>query len=47
MFSRRILEALACGTLETIAMEKTFKNYCYLVSSKSEMDLLIKRTKTH
>jgi len=40
MFSRRLIEILACGgivvTNNALSVEKYFKDYCYVVSSKQE-----------
>lgn len=49
MFSRRLVEILACGgiviTNNTPAVEKYFKDYCYIVSTKSEAVALFERLK--
>ncbi len=47
MFSRRLVEILACGgivvTNPTIAVERYFKDYCHVVHDKEELLLLVKR----
>ncbi len=47
MFSRRLVEILACGgvavTNPTKAVKKLFKEYCHVVSTKEEMDELFYR----
>ncbi len=47
MFSRRLVEILACGgiavTNPTIAVERYFKDYCHVVHDKEESLLLFKR----
>jgi spore maturation protein CgeB len=47
MFSRRLMEILACGgivvTNPTLAVEKYFKEYCYIVSNKQEANEVLKR----
>ena len=47
MFSRRLVEILACGgvavTNPTKAVDKLFKEYCHVVSTQEEMDELFYR----
>lgn len=49
MFSRRLLEIIACGgiavTNPSPAVEKYFKNFCHVVSNKEEMIELFERLK--
>lgn len=47
MFSRRLVEILACGgvavTNPSMAVERYFKEYCHVVTSKEEADALFQR----
>ena len=49
MFSRRLIEILACGgiaiTNNTKAVEKYFKEYCYVADTKSEMIKIVSNLK--
>ncbi|MDD2368822.1 MAG: glycosyltransferase [Sulfuricurvum sp.] len=49
MFSRRLIEILACGgiavTNPSPAVEKYFKDYCYVVNNADEADKLLERFK--
>ena len=49
MFSRRLVEILACGgiavTNSSLAVDSMFKDYCYIVDNKEEMLALFKRLK--
>lgn len=49
MFSRRVVEVLACGGIlvstPSLAMEKLFKDYCYLVYNEEEAVELFSRLK--
>ena len=49
MFSRRLLEILACGgiavTNPSTSVDNLFKDYCHVVSSKEEMDEFFYRIK--
>lgn len=49
MFSRRLIEILACGgvavTNPSVSVDRLFKEYCHVVSSKEEMDALFYRVK--
>jgi spore maturation protein CgeB len=49
MFSRRLIEIIACGgiavTNPSPAVEKYFKDYCHIVSNKEEMMELFERLK--
>ena len=49
MFSRRLIEILACGgisvTNPSLAVERLFKDYCYTVHSEEEMLELFNRLK--
>lgn len=49
MFSRRLIEIIACGgiavTNPTLAIEKNFKEYSYVVNNREELDELFNRLK--
>ncbi len=49
MYSRRLIEALACGAVivsnPSPAMEKLFKDFCHIVTSREEMMALFERLK--
>ncbi|WP_187646903.1 CgeB family protein [Nitrosophilus labii] len=49
MFSRRLIEILACGgvcvTNPSLAVDKMFKDYCYVVNSKEEFREILVRLK--
>lgn len=49
MYSRRLIEILACGGIvvsnASMAIEKYFKEYCYVVSSAEEAQKIMKRLK--
>ena len=49
MFSRRLIEIIACGgiavTNPTLAVEKHFREYSYVIHNKEEMDELFNRLK--
>jgi len=51
MFSRRLIEILACGgvavTNPSCSVDNLFKEYCHVVSSKEEMDELFLRIKKY
>lgn len=47
MFSRRLVEIIACGGLaitnNTLAVEKYFKEYCYTFETREELEELLKK----
>lgn len=49
MFSRRLIEILACGGItvsnSSLAIERYFKDYCYVVSTERELEELLSRLK--
>jgi len=50
MFSRRLLEILACGriciTNPSLAIDNLFKDYVYVVNNKQELEALLRRFKS-
>jgi len=50
MFSRRLIEVLACGriciTNPSVAVDNLFKDYVYVVNDKQELEVLLKRFKS-
>nr|WP_267906207.1 glycosyltransferase [Francisella noatunensis] len=47
MFSRRLIEILACGgiviTNNTLAVQKMFAKYCHVIETKQQIDEIVER----
>ncbi len=47
MFSRRLIEILACGgvaiTNNTLAVQKMFSKYCHVIETKQQIDEIVER----